>query len=616
MFVIFLVFAVYGIITFDISIEEMKKLVSSRNDVFAFNIMQDLDQQIEKRISALNSLTNINEIQVALIASNDKFKHLEEIKAVNPQLSDVEITNSTLTPFMSEVIDRELTKELNRTKELYKDEYDFNVLQEISITNSYGANVALNSQLSDDRKNDEEWWYIAKDKGVYHDNLKFREDYGNYVMTFAFRVEDVDHNFLGVMRVVVTIDDLLDSFVSEVELLQLPNRNILLLDNTGRVIYSDGIQKFENEKPISYYDLIPNDKDIGNFELGETNEDLRLISFAKSTGYKSFEGFDWIVVVDQQRSSFVDEFVDLRNSILLISVIGMVASVLIGFGISQLVTKPLKNLTHMAKSISKGDFDVRAKNSSVTELKIIGDSFNQMAESLQKLIETEKKLAEANAQVKNERFTAIGELAANVAHDLKNPLTTIRSSAEILKRSRPENNPELDKVIGRMDRAISRMSHQIEGVLNYVRTTPVNMTSVSIKSLIDSAVETLEIPSNISLVLPIKDDQIICDVKKMEIVFTNLILNAIQTIGKDTGKISIVINSDDSFKIIEFQDTGPGIPEKIIDRIFEPLVTTKEKGTGLGLSSCRNIVEQHGGSISAKNNPTTFTVKIPITKKE
>ncbi|KAF6243910.1 histidine kinase [Nitrosopumilus sp. b1] len=616
MFVMFLVFAVYGIITFDISIEEMKQLLSSRNEAFAFNIMQDLDQQIEKRISALQELTTINEIQVALIASNDKFKHLEEIKAANPQLNDSEITNSTLTPFMSEVIDRELTKELNRTKELYKDEYDFNVLQEISITNSYGANVALNSELSDDRKNDEDWWSIAKDKGVYHDNLKFREDLGNYMMTYAFRVEDSDKNFLGVMRVVVTIDDLLDSFVDEVELLKLPTRNVILLDDAGRVIYMDGIQKFENAQPVSYFDLISQGKDIGNFELGESNEDLRLISYAKSTGYKSFEGFDWVVVVDQQRSSFVDEFVDLRNSILLISVIGMIASVLIGFGISQLVTKPLKNLTNMAKSISQGNFDVRAKRSNVTELQIIGDSFNQMSESLQKLIETEKKLAEANAQVKNERFTAIGELAANVAHDLKNPLATVRSSAEILKRSRTEKDPELDKVIGRMDRAIARMSHQIEGVLNYVRTTPINMTSISIKSLIDSALETLEIPSNVSLTLPTKDDQIICDAKKMEIVFTNLILNAIQAIGKNTGTINIAIRSDDSFKTIEFQDSGPGVQEKIIDRIFEPLITTKEKGTGLGLSSCKNIVEQHGGSISVKNNPTAFSVKIPIQKKE
>ena len=616
MFVLFLVFAVYGLITFDISIEEMKKLLSSRNEAFAFNIMQDLDQQIEKRISALQQLTQINEIQVALIASNDKFKHLEEIKAANPQLNDAEITNSTLTPFMSEVIDRELTKELNRTIELYKDEYDFNVLQEISITNSFGANVALNSEITDDRKNDEEWWYIARDKGVYHDSLKFREDFGNYVMTFAFRVEDTEKNFLGVMRVIVTIDDLLDSFVDEVELLKLPTRNVVLLDNAGRLIYMDGIQKFENAQPVSYYDIIPKDKDIGNFELGASNEDLRLISYAKSTGYKSFEGFDWVVVVDQQRSSFVDEFVDLRNSILLISVIGMIASILIGFGISQLVTKPLKNLTNMAKSISKGDFDVRAKHSNVSELQIIGDSFNQMAESLQKLIETEKKLAEANAQVKNERFTAIGELAANVAHDLKNPLATVRSSAEIIKRSRTEKDPELDRVIGRMDRAIARMSHQIEGVLNYVRTTPVNMKSASIKSLIDSAIETLEIPSNVSLILPQEDDQITCDAKKMEIVFTNLILNAVQAIGKDSGKINIMISSDDSSKIIEFQDSGPGISEKIIDRIFEPLVTTKEKGTGLGLSSCKNIIEQHGGSITVKNNPTTFSVKIPIPNEE
>lgn len=125
----------------------------------------------------------------------------------------------------------------------------------------------------------------------------------------------------------------------------------------------------------------------------------------------------------------------------------------------------------------------------------------------------------------------------------------------------------------------------------------------------------MEIPRNVKIDLQDSDIEIKCDSRKMESVFINLILNAIQAIDKNQGKITIRARKEGDFVAIDFEDTGPGIPEKIIDDIFDPLVTTKERGTGLGLSSCKNIIEQHGGSISAKNNPTIFTVKLPMDKE-
>ena len=97
----------------------------------------------------------------------------------------------------------------------------------------------------------------------------------------------------------------------------------------------------------------------------------------------------------------------------------------------------------------------------------------------------------------------------------------------------------------------------------------------------------------------------------MELVFINVLLNAIQAVAKKEGTITVKAKQDDKFNIIEFENTDSKIPEKMLSEIFEPLVTTKEKGTGLGLSSCKNIIEQHKGKITAKNDPTTFTIKIP-----
>jgi len=98
----------------------------------------------------------------------------------------------------------------------------------------------------------------------------------------------------------------------------------------------------------------------------------------------------------------------------------------------------------------------------------------------------------------------------------------------------------------------------------------------------------------------------------MEVVFINLLLNSIQSIDQNQGIISIRIKQINKNAIIEIEDSGSGIPDEVINDIFKPLITTKQKGTGLGLASCKNIIEQHGGSISFQNNPTIFTIAIPI----
>ena len=101
-----------------------------------------------------------------------------------------------------------------------------------------------------------------------------------------------------------------------------------------------------------------------------------------------------------------------------------------------------------------------------------------------------------------------------------------------------------------------------------------------------------------------------CDPLKLDAVFINLIVNSIQAMPEG-GEINIKIFEKDNMAILEFSDSGQGIPENDLHKVFEPLFTTKQKGTGLGLASCKNIVEQHDGKISVKNNPTTFIIKIP-----
>ncbi|WP_316504894.1 sensor histidine kinase [Nitrosopumilus sp.] len=213
-----------------------------------------------------------------------------------------------------------------------------------------------------------------------------------------------------------------------------------------------------------------------------------------------------------------------------------------------------------------------------------------------------------------EKMATVGQLSSNIAHDMRNPLGTIKSSTRRIQNQNKKNNDNeiVSDEITRINRAVKRMSHQIEGVLNYVRSTPIIPTKASVTEMLNYSLDVINIPKNIKVHLPEKDTTIECDSEKMENVFVNLMLNAVQAIGNDNhGNITIRLDEKSKDIRIEFENSGPPIPDDKISHIFKPLFTTKLKGTGLGLSGCKNIIEQHNGKISVASDPVTFTITLP-----
>ncbi|MBT8243023.1 MAG: GHKL domain-containing protein, partial [Nitrosopumilus sp.] len=114
----------------------------------------------------------------------------------------------------------------------------------------------------------------------------------------------------------------------------------------------------------------------------------------------------------------------------------------------------------------------------------------------------------------------------------------------------------------------------------------------------------------IKILVSSENSEIECDFEAIKVVLINLIVNSMQAIENE-GEIKISSKIKDERVIIEIEDSGPGIPEDKLGKIFEPLFTTKQEGTGLGLASCKSLVEQHHGTITVKNNPTRFIIEIP-----
>jgi len=264
-----------------------------------------------------------------------------------------------------------------------------------------------------------------------------------------------------------------------------------------------------------------------------------------------------------------------------------------------------------------------AKNQVERELKLSKAFEQRVIQNLKNVANNERKLKEQkfNLQEKmniateklsdSERLTTIGELATRFSHDVKNPLTLIQTQLEVLQlKFSKENDKDTKVAFLRIFYALSGITHMAEQVLDYSREKPLQTTQTNLSDILKLCIMGMIIPENIKIVLPEKDCTILCDDYQIGIVFNNLILNATEAL-EDGGEIKINVNEQPDHMIIEFQDSGSGMSKNIVEKVFEPMFSTKQKGTGLGLASCFRIIKQHKGTIEVQNNPTRFLIKLP-----
>jgi len=223
----------------------------------------------------------------------------------------------------------------------------------------------------------------------------------------------------------------------------------------------------------------------------------------------------------------------------------------------------------------------------------------------------------ANELIKSERFSAIGELASRISHDIRNPLSNIYMSIELIKNSPPGtklDNTVINEKLEVVSKNIERISHQVNDVLGFVKDRQMKKKNFKISSCLYETIESINVPNYIKIKIPKSDISVLADPFQLQIVFNNLIINAIQAIGKKKGEILIRFLEKKGELKIEVENSGPPIPDEILPHIFDSLVTTKQMGTGLGLVSCKTIIENHQGTISARNDPTMLTITIPKQK--
>ncbi|MFZ5758229.1 MAG: sensor histidine kinase [Thermodesulfobacteriota bacterium] len=291
---------------------------------------------------------------------------------------------------------------------------------------------------------------------------------------------------------------------------------------------------------------------------------------------------------------------------------GIVVLSLLGYFIVRTITRPLEELAHLTSRIATNDFRQRARARGRDEIALLADSFNTMLDRLQ---DYEQQL------VQSERMATAGKMAAGLAHEVRNPLTSIKMFVQVLL-NRLRDQPDNREMVAALLREIERLERIIDQLVERARPSEparrpgaINEQLTEVLALAGPALEAaaVTLESRLAPDLP----SLCYDGEKMKQVFWNLLINSREAMGKGGG-IEVISQPGPGGVTITVADSGPGIPEEAIEECFASFYTTKPEGLGLGLSTSRDIVERHGGTLTLANRPgggLVATIFLPADKE-
>lgn len=284
---------------------------------------------------------------------------------------------------------------------------------------------------------------------------------------------------------------------------------------------------------------------------------------------------------------------------------------------SRSIVKTLNNLVDVSRQVSAGSMDVNAGGGNYYETKVLASAFNDMLASLK---EQRIALEKAYAQMADQKSMAkVGRFSLMVAHEIKNPLSIIKGSMNILKK--PETSDKMrENMFTYQEEEINRINLLVENFLLYSKPFEPVMQQMDMNAFVKkltAKLERVDFEKHIKVVEKVEDHntQVMCDTALMERALNNIFKNCFEACSRD-DTVELHTRTLDGQWILLIKDSGPGIDKEVLENLFEPFYTTKAKGTGLGLAIVKDIVILHNGEINAGNNEKKgafFKIFLPCT---
>ena len=291
--------------------------------------------------------------------------------------------------------------------------------------------------------------------------------------------------------------------------------------------------------------------------------------------------------------------------------LSFLAYIVLANNINNSLSKIINGINHFNIESNLQAIDIEAKD----EFKIIAESINSFSEKIFKY--KQKIIQMQDDMIKSAKLAVVGQLSAGLAHEIKNPLSSIKMMSQIIKSRYikvGDGSDEINTVLEEID----RIDKLIRNLLEFSKPKPMNFSYYDINELVLDTInmykynfekQNITVEYNLVENLP----ALFIDSEKIRICFINFIVNAIEVMSED-GKLIISTALQDDKVAIEFKNNGPAIAQEDIGNIFEPFFTTKKQGTGLGLALSKLIIERHQGIIGVASNDkeTSFIVTLPL----
>jgi signal transduction histidine kinase len=306
-----------------------------------------------------------------------------------------------------------------------------------------------------------------------------------------------------------------------------------------------------------------------------------------------------------------------------VTLFGLVMAVAVGLVVTAVVVRalrPLFRLAETAKKIARGDYQERADESSPDEVGALGREFNAMAAALD---EREQRL------VRSERLAAVGKIAAQITHEVRNPLSSIGLNAEMLEEEvgalegPPAQVEEARQLVRAIVKEVDRLTDITEEYLRFAKLPQPKLEREDLRQIVASLCAFLQPEMQargvtVEVSAPGDLPLVAADEHQLRQALLNLLRNAVEAMTGG-GRLGLAMAAGEKLVTLRISDSGQGIDPEHLAKIFDPFFSTKEHGTGLGLALTQQIIVEHGGTIDVESSPgkgTTFTVRLPAAPGE
>jgi len=383
-----------------LSEQALKNSIGSNSSLLARQSMDSVDRQIYRRIERWESyLQTRPNIYILLAASNQQFATMDnrETTIASRDSQWIAASDDQITALMADWTDAQLSDSLKSVSTFYEEQYGYKLFPEVFITNQYGVNIAQTNMTSDYYQADEEWWQQAKIRGIYVSDASYDESSQIYSISLCLRIDDND-NFLGVMKVVYDIHDII-SIIDDADNASYVQQSTgdtssaavettavySIINADGKLIYSTdkSAGQYLNSISNEVFSSITGNSQTNFFthfdsEIGEDD----LYSFAKSNGYRSYQGLGWVFILEHKTSEVYAPVTALGKHLWLIIGGACVLAVLLGLLLSGYITRPIEKLKRSTDIIKNGNLNHKAALLAHDEIGDLSRSFDLMTNAI------------------------------------------------------------------------------------------------------------------------------------------------------------------------------------------------------------------------------------------